>query len=103
MKNKIIVAVALVVVAAGAYYAKGSTNVIQYQKSVETVEVEVDALQKRLDDALTASSTEIEARANAAYNNAKNKAELETKLQATSAYRAEVEAQEKTLMKQVSL
>ena len=61
---------------------------------------EVDALDGRIQDALTASSSDVEARAGAAYTNAKHQAEVEIKLQVTSAYRAELEKREKALQKE---
>jgi len=104
MKKTIVGAVVVVVGIAGALWfsQKGSTHT--YQNIIQTQEVEkrveVDALQKQVNDALTASSTAIEERAKNAYNAAKRQAEVEIELEVTAKYRAQLEAREKELQKE---
>ena len=77
-------------------YIKGETQVVE-----KTVEIET--LQKRIDDAITASSTEIEIEAKKAYDETVAKEKKEVELEVTRKYRAEIEAREATLEEEVSL
>ena len=86
------------------YYAQ--EEVIEYiQGETQVVEktVEVETLQKRIGDAITASSTDIETQAQNAYNETKAQAQKEVELEVTRKYRAEIEAREAELEEQVSL
>lgn len=83
---------------------KGSTvEYIQGETQVVEKTVEVETLQKRIDDAITASSTDIETQAQNAYNETKAQAKKEVELEVTRKYRAEIEAREAELEEQVSL
>lgn len=68
---------------------------IQYMEP-EVVEkevtVEVEALDKKIADALTASSTDIEIKARKAYEDAKEQAELEITTRVRDQYLAEIES-----------
>jgi len=103
MKKLLIVAIALV--AAAIWYFNSHATPLSYTKEAEVqqVQVEVDALEKRIEASIAASSTAIEARAKAAYENAKRQAEVEIRLQETTAYKMEIEKKEKELMKETSL
>lgn len=73
-------------------------------KTIEKiVEVETETLQKRIDNALTASSTDIETAAQAAYEEKKEKMRKEVELSVTTQYRKEIEEREARLEEQVSL
>lgn len=68
----------------------------------KVVEKEVPTLDKRIADAISASSTETEALAKEAYEEAKKKAETEIALRVTTEYRKEIEEMEASLEEQVS-
>lgn len=68
----------------------------------KVVEKEVPTLDKRIADAIQASSTETAATAQKAYEEAKKKAETEIALRITTEYRKEVEQMEAELEEQVS-
>lgn len=81
-------------------------HTVEYVNSEpQTVEtrVEVETLQKRIDEALNASSTAIEAAAKQAYDDAKLKAQTEVELEVTRAYNQEIDAREAELEERVSL
>ncbi len=99
-----IIAVIVGLVSVGIWQSGAFAKPTEYIRQTETkeVKVEVDLFKKQVADSKAASSTEIEARAKAAYENAKYQAELEVELQVTSAYRAELEEKEKKLMEEAS-
>lgn len=98
MKKIIIVAVVVSIIAALGFLAFVKPKSIVYETKTETQQVEVDALQKQIEDAITASSTETEAKARKAYDDAKKQAELEIELAVTAQYRKDIEEKEKELM-----
>lgn len=75
-------------------------SVITVVNQVETKEVTVDALDKRIADALTASSTDIEVKAKKAYDDAKHQAEVDITLSVTAKYRGELQKKEEVLQKE---
>lgn len=103
--KKLITGIIAVAVLAGIgfyqYNKMAAASVVKYEapKTVEK-EVTVDELNKRINDALEASSTEIETKAKNAYIAAEHQAQVEIELAVTSAYRAEVEKKEKALQKE---
>lgn len=84
-----------------AYLSERKTEYVN-TVTTEEVTVSVDALEERVQNALTASSTEIEAFAQKAYQDAKKKMETEIELEVRTTYRKELEVEEQKLMKQVS-
>lgn len=90
----------------GIYWMEhGNKQVVQnIQKEIveKVVEKEVPTLDKRIADAISASSTDIETEARQAYEEAKKKAETEIALRVTTEYRKEVEKMEAELEEQVS-
>lgn len=86
------------------YYAQ--EEVIEYiQGETQVVEktVEVETLQKRVDEAITASSTEIEIEAQKAYTEAKEQIQKEIELNVTTQYRKEIEEREAQLAKETQV
>jgi len=69
----------------------------------QEVVTEVDALEKRVTEAQSASSTEIEQAAQKAYDDEKKRMLTEIELMVTREYRKEVEAKEAELESSVSL
>lgn len=101
----ILVTLAIALLGVGGTYAYKAQNAsVSYEKeiTVETVEVEVETLQKRVSDAQEASKGDIEAKAKEAYDKAVNQALLEIELEVTATYRKEIEAKEAELEEQVS-
>ena len=106
MKRKHIAIVIVVGLALGGVALIKKDSPIEYiQGETQVVEktVEIETLQKRIDDAITASSTDIETQAQNAYNETKAQAQKEVELEVTRKYRAEIEAREAELEEQVSL
>lgn len=106
MKRKHIAIVIVVGLALGGVALIKKDSPIEYiQGETQVVEktVEVETLQKRIGDAITASSTDIETQAQNAYNETKAQAQKEVELEVTRKYRAEIEAREAELEEQVSL
>lgn len=66
-----------------------------------TQEVEVETLQKRIDDAITASSTDIESASQKAYEDMKTQMRKEIELQVRTAYENELKAKRIELEKEV--
>lgn len=97
----IIVAVVLIGIGVSAYLGFYNTKE-SYERVTETkeVEVKVDALEKQIADAIQASSTEIEVRAQNAYEATKRQAEVEVELAVRTAYREKLEVKEKELQKE---
>lgn len=103
MKRKhIAIVIVLGVILGGIALTKPKT--VEYiQGETHVVEKTVETLQKRVDEAITASSTEIEIEAQKAYTEAKEQAQKEVELIVTSQYRKEIEEREAQLEEQVSL
>lgn len=72
----------------------------QNEVKIETVEVEVETLSRRVQASQEASKGDIEAKAKEAYDKAVSQALLEIELAETAKYRAEIEAREKELQAQ---
>ena len=83
----------------GGIALKGSR--VEYVNTETVVEKEVPTLEKRIETAITASSTEIEAEAQKAYEAAKKNAENEIALRITTEYKKEIEQKETDLEKEV--
>lgn len=103
----IIIALVMAVIVGGIAYnivTEGKFAPVAYEKEVkvETVEVEVETLQKRISDAQEARKADIEAKAKEAYDKAVSQALLEIELEVTAEYRAEIEARELELKKQTT-
>lgn len=106
MKKITIIAaiVAVIAVAIFAYLHKSDFGMVEIVNTTttETVEVTVNELEKMIQDAKTASSSEIEVRARNAYEATKKQAELEVELSVRAEYRKQLEAEENKLMEEVS-
>ena len=101
MKKIILVVIVLAALTGG--YALTQKEPVEYiAPQVIEKEVEVETLQKRIDNAISASSTATEAVAKKAYEEAKEKAETEIALRITTEYRKEVEQREAELEEKVS-
>lgn len=105
MKTYTIIVISSVVigVAAVVFFKTydGSVTVQNNEKTVEVAkEVKVDLLESQIKDAISASSTAIEARAQKAYDDAKHQAELEIELEVRTQYVAEQDAKVKELQKE---
>lgn len=102
MKKIILVVIVLGVIA--GYYALNNERLeyVQSETIEKIVEKEVPTLEKRIADAINASSTATEAVAKKAYEEAKEKAETEIALRITTEYRKEVEQREAELEEKVS-
>ena len=103
MKLLITVVIVLIVAVGGAILIKNPT--IEYvNQSPEVIEktIEVPQLENRIMDAIKASSTDIEAAAQEAYNEKKTQMEKEIELAVTRAYREEIEAREIALEKETN-
>lgn len=101
MKLVITLVIGLCVALGGAILIKNPT--IEYvNQSPEVIEktIEVPQLENRILDAIKASSTDIEAAAQEAYNEKKTQLEKEIELKITRAYREEIEAREVVLEKE---
>lgn len=101
MKNIFIVLLVVVIVAFGGInylntHQKPMTVKAPEQKTVTETVIE-DALEKQIQEAITASSTDTENKAKKAYDDAKHQAEVEIKLAVTTKYRTQIEAKEKAL------
>ena len=81
----------------------GTIVVTNPEVVVQEKEVVVPELEKRYQDALTASSTEIHAAMEKAAQDAKNSIELEIKLQVNRNFQEELKAEEEQLEGSVSL
>ncbi len=106
MKHIFIGVVTLGLISGGIYAYSNKVKTIEYiQGETQVVEktVEVETLRKRIDEAIIASSTEIESEAQKAYNETKEQEQKKIELQVTSQYRAEIETREAELEEQVSL
>jgi hypothetical protein len=104
MKHLVIGVIVIGLILGGITYTK--KDKIQYTKGdTQIVEktVEVETLQKRIDDAIHASSTAIESEAQKAFETKKMQLQTEIELEVTRAYRAEIEERESKLEEQVSL
>ena len=96
--------IVLGVILGGIAYYKGSVQTYTAPEVVEkNVTVEVETLQKRIDDALTASSTEIETESKKAFDEKQKQLKTEVELNVTRKYRAEIEKREAELEDKVSL
>ncbi len=73
------------------------TNEYVAQIRTETIEVQVDATAKAIQEAITASSTEIEATAKKAYDDAKRREEIKIELR----IRDEIDAKNAEIKKQL--
>lgn len=91
--RKVIFLIVLVILGGIAVLLKPEKVVFTAPEVVEKeVTVEVETLDKRIQEALHASSTEIEIEAKKAYQYAKEQMELEIKTEIRDAYLAEIEA-----------
>lgn len=98
------IAIAVIIIIAAIVYFASRESTVEYIKETvtETKEIEVDALEAAVREAIAASSTDIEAKAKSAYDDAKRQAEVEIELQVTAEYREKIEAREKELQKEAS-
>lgn len=106
MKKIILVIIGLGVILGGIAYKMVKVETITVDKIrtevvEKVVEKEVPTLDKRIADAISASSTDIETKAQQAYEDAKKNAENEIALRITTEYRKEIEAMEVELEKEV--
>ena len=85
-----------------SYVFEGTVQYIQGEKEVVEKEVTISELEKRISDAISASSTAIETEASKAYEEKKTQMQKEVELQVTRAYKAEIEARETKLEEEVS-
>jgi hypothetical protein len=95
-----------VVVVLGVLVAHVLPNKEEYRATItevvtQEVEKEVDALSKRIADAQSASSTEIETQSKKAYEDKKNLMLKEIELKVRKQYEAELEAERVQLEKEV--
>lgn len=104
MKKYIIYSLVISLIAASGFVAfvgrKSTYQSGQTQTKVETKEVQVDALDRAVKDAIAASSTEIENKAKAAYDAAKHQAELEIELSVRTADQKKKDEKIKELQKE---
>lgn len=101
MKKAIIGVVAIgVVLSAIIMYSPKSVEYIQGEKEIVEKEVTISELEKRIADAISASSTDIERKAQAAFQEKKLQLEKEIELSVTRQYKKEIEARETTLEKE---
>lgn len=108
MKRLAIAVIVVGLILGGIYIYKASSKV-EYVKSAEpeatsTPKVQtIEVLERRINDAIQASSTATEVESYKAYTDTKEQIEKEIELKVTSQYRAEIEAREAKLEKEVSL
>lgn len=102
MKRNIITVLILVALGVGIFlsgkYIDKSPTI--YETKTETQEVEVDALEKKIQEAIVASSTETEVFAQRAYEDAKHQAEVEIELEVRMKDASEKDAVLKALQKE---
>ena len=104
MKRLVIVVIVLAVILGGiALSRKSSVTVVNNEPQVIEKEVTVPELDKRVTEALTASSTEIEAAMQKASQKAKEAIESEIKLNVNRKMQAELKEQESKLEETISL
>jgi len=101
MKRSVMIVILGVVVLGGITLYKPQT--IEITNEQKTVEVVVPELQKRLQQAITASSTEIENAMKKASQDAKDNIEKEIEIQVIDKMQLELDAHRETLEKEVSL
>lgn len=101
MKYIISVAIVVAIVTFG-YFATNKEKTIEFTSGNSTTTIQVDALNTAIEQAITASSTEIEASAQKAYEDAKAKMELDIELAVRTKYRKELEKKEQELMGKAS-
>lgn len=101
MKYIIIAVIVLGVILGGIKFTQ-PTEYTAPEVVEKEVTIEVETLRKRIDAALTASSTEIENEAQKAFEEKRKQLETEVELDVTRKYRAEIEAREAELEEQVS-
>jgi len=101
MKRSVMIVILGVVVLGGITLYKPQT--IEITNEQKTVEVVVPELQKRLQQAITASSTEIENAMEKASREAKASMEKEIEIQVIDKMQLELDAHRETLEKEVSL
>ena len=102
---KIVTIVGVIAAFGGAiWYAdhsqKGQVYIRDTQTKEVKVDVPVDALDTQVKNAIAASSTEIAAKAQAAYDAAKHQAEVEVELSVTADYKTKIEEREQKLKKE---
>lgn len=100
----LLIAIVIVGVLGGGIAIYKQKPVEYIQTAVQTKEVvkEVNPLDVRIENAINASSTQIEAESKQAYETKKSQMQTEVKLAVTRTYRAEIEAKEAELEKQAS-
>lgn len=104
MKPLVIAVIGTVVILGGVTLTQTSTTEYVQPTVVEKeVTIEVETLHKRITDAITASSTDIESKAKQAYEETKAQLQKEVELEVTRTYRKEIEAKEESLEQEVSL
>lgn len=102
LMQKIFIAFVVIAFGVGFIFMLMQERVSEVVYQTVPEEVIVDALNESIKSALVASSTEIEASAQKAYDNAKKQMELEIELAVRSKYREELEAKEVELQGQAS-
>jgi hypothetical protein len=102
MNTALILAGIAVLGVGGVYWAQNEPVSYEKEVKVETVEVEVETLSKRITEAQEASKADIEAKAKEAYDKAVSQALLEIELEVTATYRQEIEAREAELEQNLS-
>lgn len=88
----IIIAVVVLAILGGIALKPKTVDYVAPEVVEKEVVTKVEELQTRIDAALTASSTDIEAEAQAAYADAKEQAELRIKTRVRDEYLKEIEA-----------
>lgn len=103
MKPLVISVIGLAVILGGITLTK--PKAIKYEQVETIVEktVEVETLQKRIDDAITASSTDIELKAKEAYEETKKQAQKTIELEVRTKYENELKAKRIELEKETKV
>jgi hypothetical protein len=104
MKRNLI-GIVVIGLALGGAIVVTRTDSIKYEQVETIVEktVEVETLQKRIDDAITASSTDIELKAKEAYEETKKQAQKTIELEVRTRYENELKAKRIELEKETKV
>lgn len=103
MKRLAIVVIVLAILGGIAYFYSSVEEYTAPEVVEKEVPVEVDTLQKRINDAKAAEEMNIEAKAYKAYLESREQQEKEVELKVTNEYKKEIDAHIQKLEKEVSL
>lgn len=103
MKRLLALGIVGVVIVAVGLFVQSEVSVQNVQTEIVEKEVVVGELEKRISDAQNANLSDVEAKAQSAYDSAYNQAMKEIELEVISQYKSEIEVIETELEKEVGV